>query len=67
MPPPPYQPNSNCTCEEDERYIEHVYESPKFDRHTMPSVDDANSRASYFELDPEVVRHIQNNNAHGGI
>ncbi len=57
LPPPPYNASQNSN---DPRYrhVEHVYESPKFDRREIPqssSGDLTNGSAQYFELDPDAV------------
>ena len=59
LPPPPYyQPSSDGSQGRGYHFVEHVYESPKFDHRDMPSSpsgDLTNGSAQYFELDPEVI------------
>ena len=58
LPPPPYQ-CTNTGTGQGQRYSEHVYESPKFDRHELsPALSDVQSELShvkYFELDPSTT------------
>ena len=61
LPPPPYVPASTLSGGSDSsryRHVEHVYESPKFDRREMAqsgSGDLTTGSAQYFELDPEAA------------
>lgn len=54
LPPPPYNPVSASNDVRDSRYVEHVYESPKFDRRDVSASESGDlTHAQYFELDPE--------------
>lgn len=66
-PPPPYDPvniGTGSTTDQDGRYVEHIYESPKFERHEISPHGDgggpgeqhahAHAHVKYFELDPNV-------------
>ena len=57
LPPPPYHPVSTSSDGRDSRYVEHVYESPKFDRRDMTGTSGSGeiAHAQYFELDPDAV------------
>ena len=57
LPPPPYHPISTSSSEQC-RYVDHVYESPKFDRRDFPgscSSEGGYGSQQYYELDPDVV------------
>ena len=67
IPPPPYhhQVSTHSSNGADPRYVEHIYESPKFERRQFPEepgatgagggIGDFNPSQQYFELDPEAV------------
>ena len=62
IPPPPYPHHPSLTSSSGDgvnpRYVEHIYESPKFERRQFseeqPNVEFSPTQ-QYFELDPEVV------------
>lgn len=64
LPPPPYHPVSTSGDGQDTRYVEHVYESPHFERreiaHNPSAVELSPTGQQYFVLDceAEVPSHL---------
>ena len=56
IPPPPPPPSYPDTSNYNARYVEHVYESPKFERKSVDSClnGDDISHTKYYELDPQL-------------